>query len=79
MYAQKNQAMNTITDLREAVKNISEKINKEYPELSEYVIELPDKKTTHGKRSPNDRILTSYYHSLVEMLTEFQKNPCFNK
>jgi hypothetical protein len=71
--------MNTSTDLREAVKNITEKITQEYPELSEYVIELPDKKTTHGKRAANDRILTSYYHSLVEMLTEFQKNPCFKK
>lgn len=58
-------------DWTKDILNIITKIQRDFPELSKYINEMPVKTT--GKEGVNSENLEEYYHSLVEMQGEYAK------
>ena len=64
--------MKTAAEWEEDIANITLKIHKEFPELSKYIVEMPD--SFSGK---DDEIATKnfkeYYNSLEALIAEYTK------
>ncbi len=65
--------MNTKAELEQNIIQITMKIDKEFPELSKYLKEIPFKATHKDKEVISIENLKEYYDSLMEMLGEYAK------
>ncbi len=65
--------MRTISELEKDIVNITSEINKEFPELSKYIEEMPIQSLENNTDAINTENLGEYYNSLVEMLEEYSK------
>ena len=65
--------MQTIAQLQQDIKNITMKINKEFPELSKYVHPMPTTVTTTDHEAANVQNLEEYRNSLTKILEKHSK------
>jgi hypothetical protein len=65
--------MKTITELEQNILNITTSIDKEFPELSKYIKEMPVKVSEKENDVINIKNLKEYYNSLVELVKEYSK------
>lgn len=63
--------MKTIAGLEQDIVNITLKINKQFPELSEYLIEMPLRLLVVNNNKINKNNLEDYYDSLNELLNSY--------
>lgn len=63
--------MEVINTINAKILSITLKINKEHPELSKYLSEMPVTIPTDENPEMNLKILTNYYDSLVKLLKEY--------
>ena len=66
--------MDTEKKLNELIINITNCIHKNYPELVEYIDEMPITLPDQKHPKLNVRSLTSYYNSLVNIVEEYEEN-----
>jgi sugar-specific transcriptional regulator TrmB len=66
--------MKTENKIEDAILKITMKIQKQYPELSKYLVEMPV--TIPDVQNPeiNIKNLQDYYNSLVELLNKYAPN-----
>ncbi len=66
--------MKTIKELETAILEITLKIKAQHPELSKYILEMPD--TIPNVESPemNAKVLQEYYDSLKVLLKDYIQN-----
>jgi hypothetical protein len=62
--------MKTIAELEQDILNITMSINKEFPELSEYINEMPIT-VSETENDVNAQNLKEYYDSLVDMVKKY--------
>lgn len=65
--------MKTKADWNQDIINITMKIEKEFPELSKYIKEMPVKDSEKVKEGPSIKNLEEYYNSLSEQLRKYSK------
>ncbi len=65
--------MKTIATLKQDVRSITMKINREYPELSKYMVDIPMKESNNPQKGLGNEVLSHYYDSLVDLLAEYTK------
>ena len=59
-------------EINEKIMTITMKIQKDYPELSKYLNELPVTIPIESDPEINTRVLTDYYESLVKLLSTYE-------
>ncbi|MBC7440050.1 MAG: hypothetical protein H7250_08715 [Flavobacterium sp.] len=59
-------------EINEKIMTITMKIQKEYPELSKYLNELPVTIPIENDPEINIRVLIDYYESLVKLLSTYE-------
>lgn len=59
-------------DINEKIMTITMKIQKEHPELSKYLNELPETIPIENDPEINTRVLNDYYISLVKLLSTYK-------
>ena len=64
--------MKTISELDQDILNVIMEINKEFPELSKYIPEMPSQVIHKGNIEINERSLKEYYNSLNELLLKYR-------
>jgi hypothetical protein len=65
--------MKTKAKWEQDILNITINMDKEFPELSKYLNEMPLKVSNKDKDVINIKNLEEYYNSLMEMLEEYSK------
>ncbi len=65
--------MKTAAELEKKILNITMKIDKEFPELSKYINEMPVKEFERDKDA-NMKSLEEYYNSLKELFGKYSKS-----
>ena len=66
--------MKTIKELDAAILEITMKIKEQYPELSKYMLEMPDTIPNIENPKMNAKALQDYYDSLEVLLKDYIKN-----
>jgi hypothetical protein len=66
-------AMKTKADIERGIVNITTRINNDFPELSKFITEMPNKNLGNLDDGINVNNLEEYYNSLVELLSEYAK------
>ena len=66
--------MKTIEELDNAILQITMKIKENYPELSKYILEMPDTIPNVEIPKMNVKALQEYYDSLDVLLKDYIKN-----
>jgi hypothetical protein len=66
--------MKTIKELDAAILEITLKIKEQYPELSKYMLEMPDTIPNIENPKMNAKALQDYYDSLEVLLKDYIKN-----
>lgn len=66
--------MKTEKDLNEDILNLTMKINKMFPELSEYILEMPVTVPNSTNPEINYKILKDYFDSLDALLKKYAPN-----
>lgn len=66
--------MKTEKEINEAIFKITLKIKEQYPELSNYILEMPVTIPNTENPKINSKILQDYYDSLVIMLQDYIEN-----
>ncbi|MDR6844387.1 hypothetical protein [Flavobacterium granuli] len=66
--------MNTVKELNDKILKTTLLIRKDYPELSKYLLEMPE--TIPGIESPemDKKVLNDYLNSLKEILNKYAPN-----
>ena len=59
-------------EINEKIMTITMKIQKDYPELSKYLNELPVTIPIESDPEINTRVLSNYYESLVKLLSTYE-------
>lgn len=59
-------------DVNEKIMTITMKIQKEHPELSKYLNELPETIPIENDPEINTKVLSNYYESLVKLLSTYK-------
>ena len=59
-------------EINEKIMTITMKIQKDYPELSKYLNELPVTIPIESDPEITTRVLTDYYESLVKLLSTYE-------
>ena len=59
-------------EINEKIMTITMKIQKDYPELSKYLNELPVTIPIESDPEINTRVLSDYYESLVKLLSTYE-------
>ena len=65
--------MKTAAELEKDIVNITMKMQKEFPELSKYIKEMPSDFSGKGDDEINIKSLKEYHNSLVEMFEKYSK------
>jgi len=65
--------MKTKAELEKDITNITTKIHQEFPELSKYIIEMPENFSEKDNAQVGAKSLQEYYNSLEEVLAEYAK------
>jgi hypothetical protein len=65
--------MKTKAELEQQIVHLSIKINREFPELSKYISEMPERGLGIDDAQSESKNLKEYYNSLLEVLTEYAK------
>jgi len=65
--------MKTIAELEQDIIHITSKIHTEFPELSKYISEMPEKYSGKETNQVNVKTLKDYYNSLEELIVEYMK------
>ncbi|MFD2907861.1 hypothetical protein ACFSX9_03840 [Flavobacterium ardleyense] len=63
--------MKTINEIQESITNITAKIQREFPELNKYILEMPQNNT--DTEEVTIKCLTDYYLSLEDIVSEYSK------
>lgn len=66
--------MKTEKEINEAILEITLKIKEQFPELSDYILEMPVTVPNTEDPKINSKILEDYYDSLVIMLQDYIEN-----
>jgi hypothetical protein len=66
--------MKTIKELDTAILEITLKIKEQHPELSKYILEMPDTIPNIENPEMNAKVLKEYYDSLKVLLKDYIKN-----
>jgi len=66
--------MKTEKELETAILDITMKIKEQFPELSKYILEMPDTIPNIENPEMNRKVLQDYYDSLEIMLKDFMEN-----
>ena len=66
--------MKTEKELETAILDITMKIKEQFPELSKYILEMPDTIPNIENPDMNRKVLQDYYDSLEIMLKDFMEN-----
>jgi hypothetical protein len=66
--------MKTIKELDSAILEITMKIKEKYPELSKYILEMPETIPNIENPEMNRKVLQDYYDSLDILLKDYIKN-----
>lgn len=65
--------MKTKAEQEQDILNITIKIHNLFPELSKYIVEMPETFSNDNKEAINNKTLKEYYNSLSKMLQEYSK------
>lgn len=65
--------MKTTDEWEEEIMKVTMKIQKQFPELSKYISEMPENFSRTDKKTINKKNLKEYHDSLVEILKEYSK------
>jgi len=65
--------MKTIAELEEDIIKITLKIQQEFPELTKYITEIPEKNPVKNPSKIDAKSLKDYYNSLEEIVAEYGK------
>ncbi|SOE21339.1 hypothetical protein SAMN06298216_1810 [Spirosomataceae bacterium TFI 002] len=65
--------MKTEKEWDQEIIKITMKIHEEYPELSKYIKEMPQKEFSDKKEGVNVSMLEEYYNSLKELVKDYSK------
>jgi len=65
--------MKTAAEWNQDIINISMKIHEEFPELSNYLEEMPVNVLENQQEGINSKNLEEYYHSLEELIGTYAK------
>ena len=66
--------MKTEKELNTAILDITLKIRDQFPELSKYILEMPDTIPNMENPEMNRKVLQEYYESLEIMLKDYSEN-----
>lgn len=66
--------MKTEKELNAAILDITLKIKGQFPELSKYILEMPDTIPNMENPEMNRKVLQDYYESLEIMLKDYAEN-----
>lgn len=66
--------MKTEKELNDAILKMTLKIRNEYPELSKYLVEMPETIPDTNNPKINIKILKDYYESLNSILKKYSPN-----
>jgi hypothetical protein len=69
--------MTSKLELEEKITQVTSTINKEYPELSKYITEIPF--NSSGQDEITIENLKDYFNSLVDILNEYSKTHTHKK
>lgn len=70
--------METKIKLEQQIIDLTMKINREFPELSKYISEMPEKERGIDSAHSDTQNLKKYYNSLMQALTEYSKTHAAN-
>lgn len=66
--------MKTEKELNTAILDITLKIRDQFPELSKYILEMPETIPNMENPEMNRKVLQEYYESLEIMLKDYSEN-----
>lgn len=66
--------METEKTLTERIMAITHEINRQHPELTKYLTEMPDTNPKEKDPNTNKKALREYYDSLIELVRKYLPN-----